>query len=473
MSKILTFGLLAFFLQLWSMNAHAEAPVTKTWYVAGGTYNASPPGCPTASSGPIPPSPAGLTWGAMSFTNGTMYCAVMYQGNIYGQVSSGTYVSATRCVADGSAPDTSKPLANQCPTVACQDKSTQRVVGPIYPTDAALGAAPIPNANGACGFKITGVSGCYSGTNPATGLPGFQCVFTGNNTGADAPTGSNAGTASTTPPPGTRVPAPPVPASGGSCPSGSVSGGLDSGGVMICIGMGADPVNGGPANKTETKAPVTTSNPDGSISEVGEKKTTNSDGSITTTVSTKTTASNGTVTSSETESTGTRPGSTTIGKKDTQEDKSDLCARNPTLTICRNSTVVGTCGEISCNGDAIQCATLRAAAAMECKARTETDEIKASPGHALGSAMMAGNDPLKSTFPTVASATVVQAPSALDNSGWLGGGSCFADKTVVVMGKSIVLPFSKSCDALIGLRLALMVVAGLVSFKIISGAVLS
>jgi hypothetical protein len=93
--------------------------------------------------------------------------------------------------------------------------------------------------------------------------------------------------------------------------------------------------------------------------------------------------------------------------------------------------------------------------------------------YAEGKAVLAGNDPAQGTLPGIGNATVVQAPSSLDSSGWLGSGSCFVDKSVTMMGQTVVLPFSRACDALLVLRYALMAAAALVSFKIISKAVLS
>ena len=110
---------------------------------------------------------------------------------------------------------------------------------------------------------------------------------------------------------------------------------------------------------------------------------------------------------------------------------------------------------------------------MECKGRADEDAVKASASFGLGTSAMAGTDPLKSTFPTVAGASIVQAPSTLDASGWLGGGACFSDKTITVQGKSVLIPLSKYCDYLLTFRYALMAVAALVSFKILSGAVLT
>ena len=110
---------------------------------------------------------------------------------------------------------------------------------------------------------------------------------------------------------------------------------------------------------------------------------------------------------------------------------------------------------------------------MQCKQVADETELKATGHFTLGTAAGAGNDPQKSAFPSLSNAAVIQAPSQVDTAGWLGGGACFSDKSITVMGKQIVLPFSNSCNALLILRYALMVVAALVSFKIISGAILS
>jgi hypothetical protein len=110
---------------------------------------------------------------------------------------------------------------------------------------------------------------------------------------------------------------------------------------------------------------------------------------------------------------------------------------------------------------------------MECRDHIADVELRGSGLNALGTTLTSGADPLANTLPKPSNSTTVQAPSSLDNSGWLGGGSCFADKSFTVLGKTIVMPFSKTCNSLLVLRYALMVVAALVSFKIISGAVLT
>lgn len=333
-------------------------------------------------------------------------------------------------------------------------------------TVAAPGA--LPKAFGRCMVKDVILGSC-------AGIPGGQtvCNFFGKNTGvvstANAATTTSDATAAAAP----RVNMPPTSAgTSGTCPGGSVAAGVDSGGTTICMGSGTTPPAPAPAPTVQTKPVVTTTNADGSTSTVAETNTTNIDGSITKTTLKTDTAADGTKTTSGTASTGTNTAGA-AGRTDVPTDKIDLCKVNPNLAICQNSTVSGSCAAIACTGDAIQCAQLRAAAAMECKGRADEDAVKASASFGLGTSAMAGTDPLKSTFPTVAGASIVQAPSTLDASGWLGGGACFSDKTITVQGKSVLIPLSKYCDYLLTFRYALMAVAALVSFKILSGAVLT
>jgi hypothetical protein len=180
----------------------------------------------------------------------------------------------------------------------------------------------------------------------------------------------------------------------------------------------------------------------------------------------------GSTSQNQTSSTTTRPDGTT-GVSGSSTDKSNLCSQNPNLTICQNSTVSGTCGTISCTGDAIQCATLRAAAALQCQQKQTEDDLKASSAYTLGSSVAGGTDPAGSTLPSPSKATEVTMPGTLDQSGWLAGGQCFVDKVVTIQGRTFVLPYSKACDYLIVLRLGLMVIASLVSFRIVRDAVLT
>lgn len=270
------------------------------------------------------------------------------------------------------------------------------------------------------------------------------------------------------PPPGVD---PPEPAAkntfDGQCPTGSMPGGVDPSGMTVCVGDGKKPTT----TETETKTPTkTVTDSAGNTVSTDVSTKTNSDGSTTTTTTTTTTKPDGTKTVDVKSDTGAATGGAQ-GTKDSK-DQADLCAKNPSLNICKNSQVTGTCGQISCTGDAIQCATLRAAAAMQCKQKQDDDDLKASPLTALGASTAAGNDPLSGTLPTKGNGGNVTMPSSLDNSGWLGGGAAFNDVTFSIHGKSITVPLAKATGYLVGLRYALMIVALLVSFRMLSGVIL-
>jgi hypothetical protein len=235
------------------------------------------------------------------------------------------------------------------------------------------------------------------------------------------------------------------------------------------MGTGSAPQNPSPAPPVTTKPPVTVNNSDGSTTTTQQTVQQNSDGSTTTTTTTTIVLADGskTVSSGATTSNNTAG---TAGKQDTPNvDQMNLCKQNPNLSICQNSTVSGTCGEISCTGDAIQCATLRAAAAMQCKQQQTEDDLKASSQYTLGAAAASGADPAASTLPTPSKAEVVTVSNP-DTSGWLGTGSYFKDKTVTLpSGQSLVLPLSQGANLMIALRYVTMIVCSLVCFKIIRG----
>nr|GFD56653.1 hypothetical protein [Tanacetum cinerariifolium] len=91
------------------------------------------------------------------------------------------------------------------------------------------------------------------------------------------------------------------------------------------------------------------------------------------------------------------------------------------LAICKDSSVAGTCGEITCSGDAIQCATLRAAAALECRDKSDRDDLGKSPLVGSGDAILQGNDPMKGQIDAALKGdTVDMGGSSLDRNGFLG-----------------------------------------------------
>lgn len=159
------------------------------------------------------------------------------------------------------------------------------------------------------------------------------------------------------------------------------------------------------------------------------------------------------------------------GSPGRSDQSQDLCTLHPELSVCRNSSVTGTCGEIACTGDAIQCAILRDQAARNCSDKADADEVKADPAATLGQQIASGNDPLQSTLPTPSNGSTVTMPSSLDTSGWLGAGACFPDKQFTLQGHVVTLSFTSACQPLLVFRYALMIVALLISFRMLSGVI--
>lgn len=408
--------------------------------------------------------------------NPTTQC---YLGLIRTDGSGGTswsgynYSSKSLC-SNGADPDTTKPLAQQCPgacpaagvSAGTQSVTTGWATGPNSNSPIAKKVVPdggLPSArwsDGSCQMQGTNPHGCSQESTATTG--GYYrvyCMVDMSYTGQSSVPGpsnsdtlpSDSSTAPTTPSPGVNK-----------CPSGTVSGGIDSAGIPICMGV----PNTTPTTTTTTvKPPVTTPNGDGSTTTVNESSSTNGDGSTTTTTTTTTTNADGTA--STTTATSTKNADGTNGKKDLPE--SDLCKLHPELNICQNSTIAGTCENVTCNGDAIQCAIARQQAKDSCKLKADEDAVKASSYHATGVAALAGTG--NAGLPNPANAESISVGS-LDSSGWLGGGNCLADKTISTSVGSFVIPLSEACDVLILFRYLFMFVASMISFRILSNAFL-
>jgi hypothetical protein len=262
--------------------------------------------------------------------------------------------------------------------------------------------------------------------------------------------------------------------SSGNCPGGSTQGGVDSGGTPICIGSGTNPTgaNGGARGDANPTSSTTTKTTDAN----GNKVTTttgtrdNGDGSKTVTKTVETEAPDGSKSSTTTQTTGLTPGG-----KQGQPDKpeTDFCRQHPELNVCRNSSIAGQCGQITCMGDAIQCATLRAAAAMQCAQEKDAEALKAMPSKALGDQIMSGADPMKGQIDDALKGTEIDVGAAsLDQSGFLGGGSCLADKSLSVMGTTVTISFSSVCERIQPLRAAVMGCAFIIAYLLVSRSVL-
>lgn len=392
-------------------------------------------------------------------TTGDTYVTVNYKS--VASCPSGGTLSGTRCIG-----------ADPPPPGCKKDEATSEYYESAATAAPSKAGFPYCASNG-CMTTIDYVGGCVGGGGV------LACLFKGKTTGAtckaetDNQQATNWGMGKEKPASAnTRVDMPPTAAkdNGGRCPTGSVQGGVDSSGTPICIGRGATPENAAPAPPVTSKPPVTTTNSDGSTTTTQETVKTNTDGSTTTTVTKTIKAADGTSTvSAEANTSKTPTGSD--GKADTP-DKSNLCKDNPTLSICQNSEVSGKCAETACKGDAIQCATLRAAAVMQCAHEQEMKDLKDSNAVKLGDQLQAGTDPLAASLPSSKNAQVVDA-GKLDSTGWLGGGRFFADKTIAIDGYgSVVIPFSKAENVFLVLRAVSMIFGALVSAKILRQSVI-
>jgi hypothetical protein len=332
-----------------------------------------------------------------------------------------------------------------------------------------------------CTVNITYVGGCVGPT--ATGET--ACLMRGKTTGTvcnsmtDNSDGTHYGPGQEKPSGGSRTDMPTTKSGGKAvpCPQGTVQGGIDADGVPLCVGSGADPKNPPVAPPTTTNPPVTTQNSDGSTTTTQTTTQQNSDGSTTTTVVKTVVAADGSKTVSQTQDTGkaTAGGQ---GKMDTPNaDQANLCKQNPQLAICQNSTVSGDCAagaaSLVCTGDAVQCAQLRYSAELACRQRQDVEDLKVAPTKVLGDSILAGADPKQGDIDKMLKGSEVDVSQAqLDQSGFLGGGSCLANRSISVMGTSVAVDFSRVCSDILPLRAGIMACAFILAYLIVSKSVL-
>lgn len=230
------------------------------------------------------------------------------------------------------------------------------------------------------------------------------------------------------------------------CPVGQCPGTIN--GVPVCV-----PCTG----KTDTQSS-------------GTKTTTNPDGSTTTTTTTTNSTSDGgsTTTTTTTNTTNTPAGGgapTTTTTTDTEtKPKDSFCIENPDSPLCKQSSFGGSCGSFSCDGDAIQCAMAKEQHKRNCVLfETETEQST------LGRDAAAGNDPLKSQFPTAeGQKQTIDLSSKLDQSGFLSG-SCPAPLQTSFMGHQITLDWSNACMVVEWLGYLVVASAMVLAYLIIGG----
>lgn len=329
-----------------------------------------------------------------------------------------------------------------------------------------------PQTSPTCGLVpgSLGLDECYSKPNADGKTQNFYCTYRGTSNGANAPIGTppaDSGAAGTPPAPAKDT----GPADAqGNCPKGTVQAGIDLGGTPICMGTGTNP--GGNASKP-TPTTTTTKGTDaaGNSTETTTTTTKNADGSTTTTTTTAITGADGSKSVS-----GSTTTSAASNGANGQQDKpaDDFCKLHPELTICKNSSVAGSCGAISCMGDAIQCATLRAAAAMQCAQEADTKEIKASGFKTLGDQIMSGNDPMKGQIDSMLKgSTIDMSRPNIDQNGFLGGGSCIANKSFTVMGQTVTVEFDKICNDIQPIRAVIMLLSFIAAYSIVVRTILT
>jgi hypothetical protein len=254
-----------------------------------------------------------------------------------------------------------------------------------------------------------------------------------------------------------------------------VQGGFDSDGIVICIGTGSDPQNPQTPPPITTKPPVTVNNADGSTTTTQQTVQQNSDGSTTTTTTTTVVLADGSKTVSMGSNT-TNSTAGTPGRQDTTAtDQANLCKQNPTLSICRNSSVSGDCtAGVVCSGDAVQCATLQAAQKLQCARQSDEDGLKSSASKTLGDAILGGTDPSKATIDTLIKGdTADMSAPTLDQGGFVGGGSCLPDKTFSVMGHVVTVSFATVCSNIQPLRYIVMACAFILVYLMVARSVIN
>lgn len=326
-----------------------------------------------------------------------------------------------------------------------------------------------------CQVQMTGVQSCWGPSSGDCSTGQCSCIFSYKSTGQTCTAGDGSpGTVPDPQPPVPRKDVPPIkPPAGQPCPAGTVQAGVDSAGTPICMGTGTDPKNP-PPPPPKTESEKTEQKPDGSTVTTKTEVTQNSDGSTTTKTTTVTKGPDGSTKTDVTMDTSKTP-TGEKGKDESAKDneKYDLCKQNPLLTICRNSSVNGKCEAISCEGDAIQCATLRAAAMMQCQQDADKKALEQMPAKTLGQQILDGADPMKGQIDAALKGREIDmSKQALDDSGFVGGGSCFPDKSINVLGKTITVSFARVCQDIQPLRAAIMACAFIVAYLIVSKSVL-
>lgn len=128
-----------------------------------------------------------------------------------------------------------------------------------------------------------------------------------------------------------------------------------------------------------------------------------------------------------------------IGESKKEESQKSFCDENPRSPMCKEGAFGGACGAFTCDGDGVQCAMALEVHKRNCQLFDTPSELS-SIGESVmnGQAVPAGHPGGK---PSVLSLDALFKPQAVT-------AGCLPDKVVPLMGKQLVLPWSRICDPL-------------------------
>lgn len=180
----------------------------------------------------------------------------------------------------------------------------------------------------------------------------------------------------------------------------------------------------------------------------------------TTSASKDTTCSSGSCTTTTTY----RDGSgAVVGTATETKPQPTFCQDNPASTVCVQSSLKASpCNAADvCAGDAVQCAIEAQAKRTACALSPDADGSDADY-------LAAKAKPLASvTGDLPGNSAVSIGPGSFDQSDALGGGSCITDRSVAVMGHTLVIPLSRVCVHLALLGNALLLFSFLLAGRIV------
>jgi hypothetical protein len=376
-----------------------------------------------------PTSSTGATYSETS----TTFTMVLSWHNTAGASGSLTY-SGTKSAG------TDTPIQNGCPTAGVSagqvEKSGQSTAGsgaatlacqPMTTGTAATGCVVSVGYDMAVGYG-TPISYTWIGTGRYTGATCNAGDYPPLNPLQSTPTGTTTATLT-------------------DCPKGQVRGTIN--GQGICYTPSPDST----VTKSTAAGTVTTSTPTGTTT-TGTQSTTTCTGTTCTTTTT-------TTTSAPSEG-GTCCTTSTQSKTETQ-DKPSFCTEHPKDTQCVSSgSFSGSCtAGFTCEGDAVMCSIARASNEEKCGLLEKTSPESELYATTKGATSM----------PFTSSTTSI-SQSSFDTTNALGvAGTCIPNTTVVVFGKTVVLPISDVCPSLGHMGTLLLAVSWLAAFAIVGKGV--